>query len=242
MEEQEKQVEEVVEEKADEVVEEQPVLEETAEEKETEREKNLKAENARKQAEIERLRMEMEQRSMPKEQQTPEEIIRRMDDREIIACLASQQYADNHALMRDVLDERKFNRYQRRQEEQRAKLDSEIERQKNFPETFNATHPMAIKMTELMYQYRLENNPAGRLLAAKLASSELSKVKAVAAGRKQEQNRQADVKANFQGEVGRSAPKVSDTVKVEELKKRALAGDENARLEWMRYRAKTGGL
>ncbi len=87
-----------------------------------------------------------------------------------------------------------------------------------------------------MRSMRLENHPQGRLIAARLAASELNVSKAVAAGRKAEQTRQADVKANFGGESNRPAPKVSDKVKLEELEKRAANGDFEARKQLFKLR------
>lgn len=240
--EQEQPIEEVKEEAAPEAVDQvkEEVVEEVAEEtpeQESERERNLKAENSRKQAEIERLRQELDLRNVPKvEAETPEEMIRRMSDKELLAYLNSAQYADHHPLIKDVLDERKFDRYQRRKDENRLRLDSELERQRKYPETTNPSHPMAIRMTELMYLHRLDNTPSGRLVAAELAHAETLKAKSLAAGRKVEQNRQADVKANFQGAPSRPAPKVGDKVKLDELKKKAQSGDETARKEWFRLK------
>lgn len=240
MEEQEKQEEvkeEVVaEEEVKEVVAEVPV-EQTEEEKETEREKNLKAENRRKAEELAQLREELQRaREHQPVQEDITTILKRMSDRELESYLNNAQYSANHIQIREILDERRYDRYHARKEEQRARLDSEIELESKFPDVLNPSHPMALKTKELMRLHRLENHPQGRLIAARLAASELGKTKAVAAGRKAEQNRQTDVKANFQGESARPAPVKSDKVKLEELKKKAMAGDPVARAEWFKQR------
>ena len=236
--EQEQPKEEVVEEQ---VVEETPIevtpVEQTEEEKETERERNLKAENRRKAEELERLR---EENNRLREHQPVQEdvsiILKRMSDRELESYLNNAQYSANHLQIREILDERRYDRYHARKEEQRLKLDAEIELESKFPEVLNPAHPLALKTKELMRLHRLENHPQGRLLAARLAASELGKQKAVAAGRKAEQTRQADVKANFQGDSGRPAPVKGDKVKLEELKKKAMEGDPEAKTEWFKLR------
>lgn len=239
--------EEVVEEVKEEVVVEESEVktEETVEEEvvETEREKNLKAEARRKQEEVIRLREENER--LREHQPVTEEVnvdkqLRRMSDRELESYLNNAQYSNLHISIKEILDERRFDRYTAKKDAERVKLDAEIAIEQKYPEVLNPSHPMALRTKELIRQYRLESNPQGRLIAAELAASEFGKKKAVAAGRKQEQDRQADVKANFQGDSARQAPKVSDKVKVEELKKRALQGDETARREWMAYRMKMG--
>src|SRR2546426_731698 len=110
MEEQEKPQEEVQEEAVQEEIVsevEAEAVEQAELSKETERVLNLKAEAARKQAEIERLRYELDQRSQPKQEESPEQVIRRMSDRELIGMLNSQEYVANHTMIRDILDERK---------------------------------------------------------------------------------------------------------------------------------------
>jgi hypothetical protein len=233
-------VEEVVETKEEES--QQPT--ETVEEYK-QRLENAKAENRRKQEELERLREEnnrFRENQPVSEAENIDKQLRRMSDRELEAYLNNNQYANLHIPIKEILDERRFDRYSAKKEESRVRLDAEIELEQRFPDVLNPSHPMALKTKELIRLHRLESHPQGRLIAARLAASELGVKKAVETGRKLEQHRQADVKANFSGEPGRPAPKVSDKVKVEELKKRAQAGDEAARIEWMRYRATTGGL
>lgn len=217
----------------------------TEAEQETEREKNLKAETRRKQEELIRLREENERLRNVQPVSEVENIdkqLRRMNDRELDGYLNNAQYANLHIAIREIQDERKYDRYHAKKEEQRARLDAEIEVETKFPEVLVPTHPMALKTKELLRLHHLENHPQGRLIAARLAASELKQSKANAAGRKAEQNRQADVKANFGGESGRPAPKVSDAAKDEELKQRAKAGDMDAQKEWIRASLKRKGL
>lgn len=225
------QKEEVVEEVAAEV---------SAEEKaETEREKNLKAENQRKALEIQRLRDELAAKSHTESapaSSAPNGVdLSKYRDVELKAGLKDPNNAHMYDQIEEELHSRRIRRIQAEDQEKALRLNTELERQKNYPETFDPSHPMAVKMSELMHSYRLDNTPAGRLVAARLASSELQQQKAVAAGRKLEQNRQADVNANFSGE-SRPAPKVRDTVKLEELKKRAQSGDKEAQAEWFKHR------
>lgn len=205
--------------------------------KESERERNLKAENARKALKIQQLQEELDAKAA----KSVEPVFNPQDlstwkDHELKAVQKDPQYVAIHDQAQELLEKRRFQRFQKEESEKTLRLNAELERQKQYPETLDPTHPMSVRMSELMYQYRLENNPAGRLVAARLASSESKQVKAAAAGRKAEQNRQADVKANFQGESGRPAPKVGDKVKLEELKKRAMEGDPIAKAEWFKIR------
>jgi predicted RNase H-like nuclease (RuvC/YqgF family) len=187
-----------------EVVNEAPVeeaveqVEEVVEEPvESEREKNLKAEARRKQEELIRLREENERlrnHQPANESENIDRQLRNMSDRELEAYLNNAQYSNLHINIREILDERRFDRYQAKKEESRLKLDAEIEVESKFPEVLNPAHPLALRTKELMRLHRLENHPQGRLIAA------------LAAGRKKEQKRQADVKANFAGRVRSSSP------------------------------------
>ena len=222
--------------KAEEVVVEEVKAEEVIEAPvETEREKNLKAENARKALEIQRLRDEMASSRQPK-QVTDVNDPSTWKDHELKAALKDPNWAHMHDAAQEEIETRRMKRFLLQREEETLHMNSELERQQKYPETLDPTHPMAVKMTELMHSYRLSNTPAGRLVAARLAASELKPSKAVAAGREQERNRQADVKANFQGDPSRPAPKVSDKTKLEELKKRAMLGDTAAQAEWFKHR------
>jgi uncharacterized protein with von Willebrand factor type A (vWA) domain len=201
---------------------------------EDERTKNLKMENARKAQEIQRLREQLEATTKAAPTFNPNDLTT-WQDRELKAVLKDPQYAHLHDQAEALLDKRKFRRYQAEQEEQNVRMGAELERQKNFPETFDPTHPMSARMSEILHSYRLDNTPAGRLVAAKLAASEFAAKRAEAVGRKKEQDRQADVKASYTGE-SRPAPKPTDSVKVEELKKRAQAGDLEAKRQWFKLR------
>lgn len=214
-----------------------PVIEDVVEEVvETERERNLKAENRRKAERIRELEEIANRRTEPQQQEDAGTILNRMSDRELESYLNNQQYAANHLQIKEILNERLVDRRLAKREEQRVRFDAELEVESNFPDVLNPAHPLALKTKELMRSMRLENHPQGRLIAARLAASELGKVKAVAAGRKAEQDRQTDVKANFSGEPSRPAPKVSDKTKDEELKKRAMSGDAAAKAEWFKRR------
>jgi hypothetical protein len=198
---------------------------------------NAKAENARKAQEIQRLREEVEaarNASRSSSIHDPNDLST-WRDVELKAVLKDPQYGHLHDKAEEILDKRRFNRYQSEQHEASIRATSELERQKMFPETFDPSHPLAVRMQELMQNYRLENTPAGRLVAARLASSESQTNKALSAGRKQEQNRQADVNANYTG-GSRPKPVVIDTAKDEELHKRAQAGDKEALYALMKKR------
>lgn len=214
--------------------------EETAEETAAElkaRLENAKAENARKAQEIQRLREEMDAKHSKSSEVTfnPQDLST-WKDHELKAVMKDPQYVNLHDQANELLERRRFQRFQAEKDESQLRMNTELERQKEYPETFDPINPMAVRMSELMNQYRLANNPAGRLVAARLAHSEAKTAKARAVGRKEEQDRQADVKANFQGDAVRPAPKVSDRIKVEELKKKAMAGDREAQAEWFKHK------
>lgn len=203
---------------------------------ESEREKNLKAENSRKTQEIQRLREELDAKKPKAQEKFNPQDLTTWKDHELKAVMKDQQYAALHDQASELLEHRRFQRFHNEREESLLRMNAELERQKKYPETLDPTHPMAVRMSELMLQHRLDHTPSGRLVAAQLAASELKQQKAVAAGRKQEQNRQADVNANFSGEAARPTPKVSDKNKLEELKKRALSGDAEAKAQWFKIK------
>jgi hypothetical protein len=237
MSEQEQQPNEEVVEQPEPVVEE-AVVEEPQESVEELKQRlaNAKAENARKTQELQKLRevQDTSTRHAPARQKFDPTDLDTWGDTELRAVLKDPQYVAIQHKAEELLEKRRFLRYHAEQEESKLRVNAELERQKKYPETLDPSHPMAVKMSELMHQHRLDRTPAGYLVAAELAASQLKQQKATAAGRKAEQTRQTDVKANFQGESSRPAPKVSDKVKDEELKQRAQAGDEAARKEWFK--------
>ena len=224
--------------KTEEITKEEPkieVLQDTPEELK-QRLDNAKAENIRKQQEIQRLRDEVEskERSNLNPSFNPNDLTT-WKDHELKACLKDPQYVSLHDQAEELLAKRRHQRFLNEEHENTLHMNTELERQQKYPETFDPTHPMAVKMNQNLYTYRLQNNPAGRLVAARLAQSEIMQSKAVAAGRKQEQDRQTDVKVSFQGEQ-RPAPQVSDKISLQELKKRAMEGDPTAKAEWFKLR------
>lgn len=202
---------------------------------------NAKAENSRKAELIRKQKEELELRVMaqPESQPSPGPggiDLKNYRDHELKAALKNPADAAYHDVIEEELHTRRIKRIQASEAEQSVRLSTEIERQKRFPETSDPTHPMAIRATELMRLRRLENTPSGRLVAAELAHAEQLQKKALAAGRKIEQNRQADVNANSTGGAIRPAPVITDKTKDEELKKRAESGDATARAEWFKRR------
>lgn len=191
---------------------------------------NLKAENARKAQKIEELR---EMASKPAAPVFNPNDLTTWNDKELKAVKNDPQYAHLHDQAEELLQTRSFNRFLAKQEEMRLAQTAELQRQKLYPETFNPNSQLSLAMQEIISQYRLDNTPAGRLAAAELASSRLKAQAAEAQRRKQEQDRLADVNSNFSG-GSRPQPQKADTVRDEELKKRALSGDPEARAAWFR--------
>ena len=200
---------------------------------------NAKAENLRKTQELQKAREEaLRANAVPDKpvSQDPREVLKSWKDHELKAMLKDASQAAYHDYYEEELTRRRFQRYQNEQVEKQVRLNSELERQKKYPETFDPSHPMSVRMQELMALHRLDNSPSGRLVAAELAHKEVLIKKAADAGRKNEQNRQADVNASFNGGAPRPAPKPSDKAKLDELKKRAMEGDKAAQVEWFKLR------
>lgn len=193
---------------------------------------NLKAENARKAQKIEELR---EMANKPAATVYNPNDLTTWNDRELKAVKNDPQYAHLADQAEEILQTRSFNRFLAKQQEQQLKQNAELQRQKLYPESFNPSSQLSLAMQEILVQYRLDNTPAGRLAAAEIASSRMKAQAAEALRRKQEQDRVADVTGNFSGGNRPQPPKV-DTVKLEELKKRAMAGDEQARRDWFKAR------
>jgi hypothetical protein len=222
-----------------EVVKEEVVVENSVEVKsedvvESEREKNLKAEARRKAEEIQRLRDEL-QAAKSQQAYNPNDLTT-WKDNELKAVMRDPQYAHLHDQAENILDKRKFNRFIKEQTHLSARQQSELERQKNFPETLDPSHPTTLRMQEILNQNPgLDQTPTGLLIAAKIAASESKVKKAEVTGRKKEQDRQADVKASYSGE-NRPAPVATDKVKDEELYKQASQGDKNSLYALMKKR------
>ncbi len=193
---------------------------------------NAQKENERKALELQRLREE----TQAKAESYNVNDLNTWKDHELRAVSKDPQYAHLHDKAEQILSRRITKRILAEEREVELRTKAELERQKLYPETFAPGHPMELRMREIIAENRLESTPASYLVAAKLAAHEQAAKKAAMAGRKQEQNRQADVNANFGG-GNRPAPVSNvDAVKMEELKKRAQAGDPEAKKAWFKAR------
>jgi hypothetical protein len=200
---------------------------------------NYKAELARKNEELRRLREDVEALKSRTTRAADPNDISTWPDLELKALAASP--APEHVVMRekaqDILLERKLEARERRRNEEIVRTKTEEERYAKYPETFDEAHPMHQKMQQVMRELQLDHSPAGRLAAAKIAASEFKAKSLEERGRKKEQERVADVKANYTG-GDRPAPVAnpSSQKKIDELQARVAQGDNAAWLELCRIR------
>lgn len=99
----------------------------------------------------------------------------------------------------DILLERKVKKVREQERMHEMKEKSESELSEKYPEALDSTSEFSLRMNQVMRQYDLSRNPAGRLLAAKMVALEQGKgrAEADAAGRKKESERVRDVKAQL---------------------------------------------
>lgn len=183
---------------------------------------NYKAELARKNAEIERLRNEAASRQVEPQKRDPNDI-RTWPDHELRMLKKDPQFAQYHDQADDILMERKVIALdaKRRESENRVKADAELLQQ--YPDVKDAGSELSMKMAEMMEKYDLSKTPAGRLVAAKLASTELKKGQSTSktVAQKKEQDRVASLKANMVD--GDRAKPTQDTPKDLEVKRKDLS-------------------
>lgn len=192
MEEQEKQ--EVTEQSAEEVKEEQ-VNEEV---KEDRPEINYKAELARKNAEIERLRLEMVSRNQQPSKRDPNDIST-WSDHELRMLKKDPQFAQYHDQADDLLLERKASAILAKNKEAEKRVNADMTLRKEFPEALDPTSEFSTRMEHVIQEYDLAKTPAGRLAAAKMVALELKKGQstAEARARKNETDRVTRVKSEL---------------------------------------------
>lgn len=234
MEQEEKPVEEVVEEVAEEQgkveVDEEVSQEETPseepevveEEKKEERpEKNYKAELARKNAELQKLRAAQAARNAEPSKRDPNDI-KTWSDHELKAIISSNDpsvLAYKDAAQEELLDRRVAKVFEKKATEEKRAL-ADIKLREKYPEALDPESELALKMEQVMEEYDLQKSPAGRLAAAKIAASELGKGRsdATAKERNAEKARVARVKGQMiDGDRSKSVQS-SDPKKIEQLK------------------------
>ena len=203
--------------------------------------KNREAELDRKNREIERLRLLTVQRQEQPKQRDPNDI-RTWSDHELRAIVNSN---DSSVLpykeqANELLLDRKVDARLARQAETNKRVRADLELKEKFPEALDPVSPLSVKIDELTTKYDLDKSPAGRLVAAKLAASELNQGKSAsdALKDKQEQDRVARVKGQMvDGDRPKStAPNKSDLEKNKDLREKFLSEKSDghkAVTEWM---------
>ena len=196
MEENEQKQEETVEEPVAEVKEEAKV--EEVQKSEERPEINYKAELARKNAEIERLRMEAASRAQEPQKRDPNDI-RTWPDHELRLLKKDPQFAQYHDQADDILMERKVVALDAKRRESENRVKADLELKTKYPEVTDPGSELSMKMAELIEKYDLSKTPAGRLVAAELASNELKRGQSTSktVAQKKEADRVASLKANM---------------------------------------------
>lgn len=174
-------------------------------------EENFKAELDRKNREIERLRMLAMQRQEQPKQRDPNDL-KTWGDHELKAIVHSNDpsvmpYKDQ---ANEILLDRKVDARLARQAETNKRVSAELELKQKFPDAADPTSELSSKIDELTSKYDLDKSPAGRLVAAKLAASELTQGKTSSDARKakEEKDRVAGVKGQL---VDGDRPKPTET-------------------------------
>lgn len=168
--------------------------------KEERPEKNYKAEIARKNAEIERLRALAASRPAETVKHDPTDLST-WHDHELKAVIHSN---DPQALAikdkaEEVLLDRRLAKTLEKRESEGKKVLANLKLSKEYPEANDPTSEFALKMEEVMQEYDLSKSPAGRLAAAKIVASELKKGSSTASAKERnaEQARVARVKGQM---------------------------------------------
>lgn len=221
--EEQKPIEEVVEESVDQVVEEA---------KEDRPEINYKAELERKNREVERMRAENEALKSNTIQRRDPNDISTWSDNELKVILSSndasvmayKEQAD------EILFHRRVERFREKERMQEKRVTTDMELKSKYPEALDPTSEFSVKMDQVMYEYDLQKSPAGRLAAARIVAAEkqTGTAKTQANGRKAEQDRIDSVKGQLV-DGDRPKPQANEkTQKSKDLKERALKGDTDA--------------
>src|ERR1051326_152678 len=210
-------------------------------------EENYKAEIERKNREIERLRMLAVQRQEQPKQRDPNDL-KTWADHELKAVVNSNDpsvmpYKDQ---ANEILLDRKVDARLARQAETHKRVTADLELKQQFPESLDPTSELSSKIDELTEKYDLDKSPAGRLVAAKLAASELNRGKDASSARaeKTEKDRVAALKANMV-DGDRPAPTESGRnldAKRKELADKLVSGKEGQQVDALSQILKDRGM
>lgn len=172
---------------------------------------NYKAELERKNRELERARMELASRQNEPQKRDPNDL-KTWSENELKAIINSNDpsvlpYKDQ---AHDILLDRKVDARLAKQQETDKRVRADLELRSKYPEALDPASELSMKMDELIKEHDLSRTPAGRLVAAKLAATELNRGKNVsnARGQKAEKDRLANVKGQL---VDGDRPKPTET-------------------------------
>lgn len=185
---------------------------------------NYKRELERKDAALERARQELEaERS--KGGKRDQNDMNTWPDHEIKVVLKSTQpeYASMRDQAEEILLERKIRSMRERERVQEKRTLADMELRAKYPEAFDPSSELSLKMEQVVYDLDLQKSPAGRLAAAKIASAELGKghSTSTAKERKAEANRIANVKKQMtDGDRSKPVEVETSSKKVEEVERR----------------------
>lgn len=202
---------------------------------------NYRAELERKNREIERIRAELASREAQPRAKDPNDL-RTWPDHELKAVLRDSQFAQYHDQVNDILLDRKLDARMAVREETNKRVSAEMQLREKFPDALDPSSDLAVRMEKIIQENDLSKSPAGRLVAAKLASAEINQGKnsSDARGRKIEKDRVASVKSQMV-DGDRPKPTQNDSKNLDEkrkdlaekLTKAGQKGHENASTEAM---------
>lgn len=204
-----------------------------AEEKQERPERNYKAELDRKNKEIERLRQEADVRERNSTPRRDPSDITTWADHELKAVVKSNdpQFAAMRDQAEEVLFERKVKSIREKERVQEKRALSDLELRSKYPDALDPHSEFASKMEQIMYEYDLQKTPAGRLVAAKIAASELGKGRSnkSALERKNESSRVRELKGQMvDGDRSKPSETKNSPKKIEDIEKGLMAGKEGS--------------
>lgn len=210
-------------------------------------EENWKAELARKNVEIDRLRSQMESARQSDAQRRDPADIRTWTDHELKMLKNSNDpsvsgYKDQAD---EILLERKVHAIRSRERNEERRIAADLELRSSYPEALDPSSEFSSRLEKTLYDYDLVKTPAGRLVAAKIVAAEMGKdsSKSEAKGRKNEADRVSRVKNQM---VDGDRPKPADgnegkmsPDKRKQLEERTIKGDDLAVAELLKEKGLT---
>lgn len=229
--EEQKPVEEVIEEAVEKVAEseEQKVADDRPE-------RNYQAELARKNREVEQMRAKMAAMEANTMQRKDPNDLSTYSDNELRAIKSSNDpsvlpYKEQ---AEDILVERKLQRMREKERQEEKRVNAEMKLRSSYPQALDPSSEFALEMEQVIYDLDLSKSPAGRLAAAEIVARRKGTLAADAKGRKAEADRIASVKGQLV-DGDRPKPPTNEALqKSKDLKERAAKGDMDAFSEMLK--------